>query len=147
MGPRRATAGCCFVLLLGSLPHGGRSKKAGAPPFCSGHGHTTSPSFVCNCTSGWTGPDCSLRVCPVGTSWLAPQIGGSGVAHVHPPFAVCSDMGHCDAELGLCEVRSSEMNGASGVPPVQTGFTVSSACARVPRGVRRRGVRSDGLSA
>ena len=36
---------------------------------CSMRGMINASSSKCTCVSGWTGPDCSLRLCAVGFAW------------------------------------------------------------------------------
>eukprot|EP00607_Mallomonas_marina_P010923 CAMPEP_0182422812 /NCGR_PEP_ID=MMETSP1167-20130531/8612_1 /TAXON_ID=2988 /ORGANISM="Mallomonas Sp, Strain CCMP3275" /LENGTH=592 /DNA_ID=CAMNT_0024601197 /DNA_START=334 /DNA_END=2112 /DNA_ORIENTATION=+ len=82
---------------------------------CSAHGECIGdPQYRCACSAGWTGSDCSERVCPKDTSWFTlPQ--QPNVAHVTEQ-AECSDMGVCDRVTGTCICT--------------TGFTGSS-CNRV----------------
>jgi hypothetical protein len=51
----------------------------------------------------WTGPDCSLRTCPLGISWggKAAQNGQSN--HNHEDRAECSGQGLCDRKTGTCQ--------------------------------------------
>lgn len=55
-----------YVAALAALARG--AQKDGA--VCSGHGATSADDpFVCQCMSGYTGPDCSQRSCPHGVAW------------------------------------------------------------------------------
>eukprot|EP01040_Poterioochromonas_malhamensis_P003664 gene3664-3914_t len=71
------------------------------PGGCSGHGRCTSPSRQCACFEGYTGGDCSLRLCPFDKAW-ADQAQGIDNAH---NLAECSNMGTCDRTTGLCVCR------------------------------------------
>jgi len=70
---------------------------------CSNHG-TCEFNLNCNCFTGldgepeWTGPDCSLRTCPKGFSWVGEVINAN---NLHP-WVECSDKGICDRKLGAC---------------------------------------------
>ncbi len=68
---------------------------------CSGHGECLgAPRYRCACSEGWTGSDCSDRVCPFGSSWfIRPQ--EDNLAHVFDSTE-CSDQGICDRETGEC---------------------------------------------
>lgn len=70
---------------------------------CSGHGVCTgNPTYVCMCSNGWMGADCSLRVCPSGTAWFdAPT--AADTAH---SLAECSNIGLCDRSKGECTCRT-----------------------------------------
>jgi len=71
---------------------------------CSGNGfcNTTKGSW-CHCDDGYTGADCSQRVCPSGTAW-ADYAKGNNVAHHN--YTECSGMGYCDYETGICNCRA-----------------------------------------
>ncbi len=71
------------------------------PNACSGHGRCNSPDRQCTCFDGYTGADCSLRICPFDKAW-ADQATETDVAH-NP--AECSNMGLCDRATGLCICR------------------------------------------
>ena len=66
---------------------------------CSGHGFCNSaPTYVCTCSQGWQGGDCSERTCPVGKAWFdLPS--ANDVAHAE---VECSNMGICDRVTGKC---------------------------------------------
>lgn len=71
---------------------------------CSGHG-TCEANVNCNCYTGldgnpeWTGPDCSLRACPMDVAW----VGGVENKNDLHPYAECSNKGICDRKTGTCE--------------------------------------------
>jgi len=69
---------------------------------CSAHGECIGdPQYRCECSVGWTGADCSERVCPKDTSWFTlPQ--AANLAHVTEQHE-CSDMGVCDRVSGTCQ--------------------------------------------
>ena len=53
-------------------------------------------------TSGWTGPDCSQRLCPSSVAWFdAP----TKTNKAHAPHTECSGFGDCDRMTGLCKCR------------------------------------------
>lgn len=67
---------------------------------------------VCSCYSGWSGPTCSDRPCPIGRAWFD-EPSASNVAH---GYVECSNAGVCQRSTGRCVCRS--------------GFT-GSACDRL----------------
>lgn len=54
---------------------------------------------------GWTGPDCSLKRCPRGLSWITPAFDDVVTDEycTHQQGAECSDRGLCDRETGHCQ--------------------------------------------
>ena len=70
---------------------------------CSAHGVCETPSYRCACSEGWTGGDCSERLCPSGLSWFSYPVANE-VAHA--TSTICSDMGICDASTGTCVCRN-----------------------------------------
>eukprot|EP01038_Epipyxis_sp_PR26KG_P010435 gene10435-14018_t len=71
------------------------------PNLCSSHGRCISSDRVCQCYEGFTGADCSLKVCPSSRAWTD-QATGIDEAH---NIAVCSNMGVCDTDTGICKCR------------------------------------------
>ena len=70
---------------------------------CSGHGVCSIASgYLCQCSAGWTGGDCSLRTCPSYPSWYSYPT-ANNVAHF--ALAECSNMGVCDTSAGTCSCR------------------------------------------
>ena len=74
---------------------------------CSGHGACAEHvkkgiDETCICDYGFSGPDCSLRLCPAGRAW-ADYASANNTAHAR--HVECSNMGDCDRETGLCECR------------------------------------------
>jgi len=68
---------------------------------CSGHGSCAgNPTFKCTCYNGFTGADCSLRVCPKDVSWFALP-SADNVAHIAEQVE-CSNAGICDKSSGKC---------------------------------------------
>ena len=89
------------VPLLASLVTG-QQFGGPCPNNCQNRGRCRNPGQVCDCFDGFTGPDCSLRNCPMGPAW-------NDIAHgddlAHAP-AVCSNMGICNLFAGSCLCRS-----------------------------------------
>ena len=73
---------------------------------CNGHGHCLL-NINCECHKDqngdpdWTGPDCSIRACPMGVAWVAPPTPEAMAANLHPRME-CSNKGLCDRRTGLC---------------------------------------------
>jgi len=71
---------------------------------CSYHG-TCEKNLNCNCYTGldgeplWTGPDCSLRMCPRDFAWVSNKAVNANDMH---PWVECSNRGMCDRATGLC---------------------------------------------
>jgi hypothetical protein len=83
----------------------------GDPPLvCSGNGICGSSYYSwsdedivnCQCYDGFTGPDCSLKVCPSATAWADMPFGNDTA---HQPFVECSNFGYCDRLTGNCVCR------------------------------------------
>jgi len=70
---------------------------------CSGHGNC-EPNSNCVCyrdrrgNSMYTGPDCSLRICPKSEAWVGNVVSSN---NLHP-IVECSNRGLCDRESGIC---------------------------------------------
>jgi hypothetical protein len=77
------------------------TKSNPCPNLCSSHGRCSRPGRVCDCNEGYTGADCSLRLCPVSSAWVDQAV---AVDDAHNS-AECSNMGLCDRETGLCACR------------------------------------------
>ena len=74
----------------------------GNPPIaCSAHGTCSgNPRYKCDCSAGWTGSDCSLKLCPADVAWFGLPT-GSNEAHLFESVE-CSNMGSCDRVTGAC---------------------------------------------
>ena len=59
-------------------------------------------SYTCTCENGHSGPDCSVRRCPVGKAWTF----GDATTVDHEVRVECSNMGTCNAKTGLCSCRA-----------------------------------------
>lgn len=86
-----------FLLFLGAITLSVLAQPC--PQSCNGHGQCVTPDGQCQCFKGYTGGDCSQRVCPYGTAW-ADEATGIDVAH---NLAECSNRGLCNRRTGLCE--------------------------------------------
>ena len=72
---------------------------------CSAHGKCSgNPTYRCSCSDGWTGSDCSERVCPKGVSWFT-YPSAAETMHISE-YVECSDMGICDRDAGTCTCDS-----------------------------------------
>ena len=71
------------------------------PNACTGKGRCTTPGRICQCFDGYTGADCSLKVCPFHEAWTDQAV-STDVAHLP---AECSNMGICDRTTGTCMCR------------------------------------------
>lgn len=68
---------------------------------CSGHGRCLDKDR-CVCDDGFSGPDCSQRVCPSGRAWFDAATSNTTA---HSDFVECSNMGYCNRETGKCDCR------------------------------------------
>jgi len=108
------------MVVLASSRHVDGAGSDSCPNMCSGHGECTT-ALTCDCQeegivmnpdgndgilqAGWTGPDCSLKRCPRGLSWIVPAYDGVVTDEycTHASGAECSDRGLCDRDTGHCE--------------------------------------------
>lgn len=68
---------------------------------CSGHGECKgNPTYACACSDGWTGADCSNRLCPLDVAWFSYPT-SADVAHISEQVE-CSNVGVCDRTTGVC---------------------------------------------
>jgi hypothetical protein len=71
---------------------------------CSGHGYCDTSTYTCQCSTGWSGGDCSQMACPTGLSWYSYPTADQ---EAHSDYAECSNMGICDPRFGTCTCRES----------------------------------------
>jgi len=96
-----------FTLLsFGPLPISFPFVDARCANLCSGHGSCDIYSR-CNCYEGYTGGDCSERICPFGPAWADEAI-ATDVAHIE---SECSNRGLCNRRTGECDC----MDGFTGI--------------------------------
>ena len=80
--------------------------SAQCPLMCSKKGRcvvgdvTTNLLSRCDCFEGWSGPSCSVRVCPSAPAWIS--YGAGGVDDVHGVDAECAGVGTCVRKTGVC---------------------------------------------
>lgn len=73
------------------------------PNECSAKGYCNPQRpDECICYDGFTGVDCSLRVCPAGAAWVDYATSKNAA---HKNFTECSGFGYCDRETGICDCR------------------------------------------
>lgn len=68
---------------------------------CNAHGVCAgNPTYRCTCNDGWTGSDCSERLCPKDVAWFTLP-NADDEAHLFESVE-CSNMGTCDRASGIC---------------------------------------------
>ncbi|GMH66000.1 hypothetical protein TrLO_g8835 [Triparma laevis f. longispina] len=77
---------------------------------CHGNGMCNIHS-ICECDPGFSGPDCSEKLCPTAYAW-ADTPDANGNAH---NLAECSNRGTCDYTTGLCTCQSGFGGGACSI--------------------------------
>lgn len=89
---------CVYILLIFLIESRTTESISGnCPNNCNSQGLCDKYSR-CACTDGYTGADCSLKLCPYGNAW-SDQATASDTAHA---FIECSSRGTCDRESGEC---------------------------------------------
>ena len=76
-----------------------RSIAQPCPNDCNQQGRCVNPGLICECFYGFTGPDCSLYICPKGPAWVDVA---AGIDDAHN-LVECSNRGICDPYSGLCQ--------------------------------------------
>ena len=91
------------------------------PNDCSGHGVCDGATAICACADGWgsatdiaeyKAPDCSLRVCANGLSWVTNAVQRN---FTDRPLVECSARGICNREDGRCMCASGYSGVACGL--------------------------------
>ena len=76
---------------------------------CMGHGVCAgSPTYRCSCSAGYTGAECSERLCSADAAWFD-RPSGDNKAHSE---LECSNMGICDRAKGQCTCNEGFNGGA-----------------------------------
>jgi hypothetical protein len=76
---------------------------------CMGHGVCAgSPTYRCSCSAGYTGAECSERLCSSDKAWFDRPT-GDNKAHADTE---CSNMGICDRAKGECTCNTGFNGGA-----------------------------------
>ena len=89
---------------------------------CSNHG--TCNMSTCTCYSGYTGGDCSLRLCPTGPAFVSKA---SKLDSAHEPVA-CSAAGICNTATGQCICNSGWSGVACQVVTCPRGCSGNGQC-------------------
>ncbi|KAL4102731.1 Dkk4p [Phytophthora ramorum] len=71
------------------------------PNYCSSRGLCLAQG-LCSCPKGWSGPDCSIATCPLGSAWADGVIGTDNGHNLAP----CSNRGECELDTGTCTCDS-----------------------------------------
>lgn len=77
----------------------GTASGTACPNDCSLRGNCNTYGG-CDCWTGYTGADCSLRSCIFAKQWVG---FGTSTDNVHTIAAECSNKGTCDRKTGLCK--------------------------------------------
>lgn len=94
------------------------------PNSCSKNGVCKNPGRECSCFEGFTGADCSLKLCPQGLAWADVA---SGIDKAHN-LAECSNMGLCDRTTGKCKCNTG-FDGAACDRKICPGTTNNGPCS------------------
>eukprot|EP00944_MAST-04C_sp_MAST-4C-sp1_P016200 g16200.t1 len=71
---------------------------------CGGRGVCSNASeYLCNCNTGYTGADCSLRACPTGVPWFQEAVSANTARGT---LEECSGRGICDRTSGTCTCQN-----------------------------------------
>jgi len=113
------------------------SVHSSCPNQCSFNGKCVS-SF-CECFDGFTGGDCSQRLCPSTEAWVD-VASGTDPAHAR---AECANMGLCDRGTGKCTCRKGFTGAACSrmeCPGGKTSCSGHGRCVTIERAASEEGV-------
>lgn len=104
------------------------------PNRCSGHGSCSGGKrLLCECSDGWEGPDCSIRMCPFAPAWAAHA---RLTDDVHNQSSECSGAGICDRSRGEC-ICSGGFEGAA-CEKMKCGGSSTAICGKSGRCISLR---------
>ena len=132
------TCNCFEDLFAGSDGYGGSGPRGDCghpveaivtcPNDCSNQGVCDNATKTCSCQIGYTGMDCSLRICPLGPSWFSYPTGNN---HGHDELVECSNMGYCRPKSGICECNNGYFGAACEYSKFLVSFPTKSIYSKI----------------